>query len=487
MDISRTSQLFVFKNNKLFGYIQDKNFYQYKENGEVVISNNELNKMLDLVPEGIDYEIMARSFSLNSNVEMLYYLKNPIGAYSFSDNIDNFRNEHIISDSIECSNLFPNVLNIKINLLNSELYPGNNQNIAYTKSQRFSISGVQHKLQAYIKDNELFSGYGDYILKPDSIDYYDIPINEHLHTTFMREFGIEVPFNALIFDDVNQTYHYLIKRFDIIDEKNKKEQYSVNALMGALPRDKYEGTIENICDYINNANIAYSKDERIKFLKYIFANILLYNSDLHKKNINFFYEDGKFYLTPAYDILNIYAIKANLGDGQVALPIGYKNKKISFNDFSKSIEILELDKNYIFNEFEKIARIYFSKYPLYLEKLYNSSVANYMKNKETFFTKALETYNKNLFIFSKLFSDIELFNESKFALESVKKLARKSDEVKKILDRLVEKESNMSNITQQQKFSIVKELGIDRNETTEISTLNEYNDGGGGSSRSRQR
>ena len=103
-----------------------------------------------------------------------------------------------------------------------------------------------------------------------------------------------------------------------------------------------------------------------------------------------------------------------------------------------------------------------------------------MKHKETFFTKALETYNKNLFIFSKLFSDIELFNESKFALESVKKLARKSDEVKKILDRLVEKESNMSNITQQQKFSMVKELGIDRNETTEISTLNKYDDGGAG-------
>ena len=385
MSITKNHQLFVYKNSKLFGYIQDKNFYQYKENGEVVISNNELNKMLDLVPEGIDYEIMARSFSLNSDVEMLYYLKNPIGAYSFSDKIDNCKAEYIISDNIAKNNLFPNVLNIKMNLSRSELYPADNQNISNTKSQRFSISGQQHKLQVYIKNNEIFSGYGEYILKPDSVDYFDIPINEHLHTTFMREFGFDVPFNALIFDSQNKTYHYLIKRFDIIDEKNKKDQYSINALMNLLPRDKYEGSIENICEYMNNSNIAYSIDEKIKFLKYIFANVLLYNSDLHKKNINFFYEDGKFYLTPAYDILNIYAIKANLGDGQTALSIGHKNKKINFNDFSKSIKILSLDENIVFREFEKIARIYFVKYPLYLEKLYNSSIVDYMEHKKNIF------------------------------------------------------------------------------------------------------
>ena len=54
------------------------------------------------------------------------------------------------------------------------------------------------------------------------------------------------------------------------------------------------------------------------------------------------------------------------------------------------------------------------------------------------------------------------------------------DKFDDLKDVLLDCETLQSN-TQQQKFSIVKELGIDRNETTEISTLlTEDDDGGAG-------
>lgn len=388
-------QIFVFKNNKLFGYIENNEFFKYINNG-IEKSDKELYKILDLIPEGIDYNIMVRSFNIKNDIELLPYLKNSIGAYSFSDNINYIFQKRYLSDLSINNFTFPNILKLKLKIDNSELFPAENQNIAYTNKQNFSISGYQHKLQVYTRNNEIISDYGDFILKPDSIDYFDIPLNEHLNTTFMKEFGFEVPFNGLIFDEKNKVYHYLIKRFDIVDENTKKDQYSINALMKQKSKEKYNGSIENICKYISKVGASFEKEEKIKFLKYVFANVLLFNADMHKKNISFFYENGKFILTPSYDILNIFAIKANLGKHQTALTIDGKTKNINFSHFLNCIKILELDKNEVFNEFEKMSEIYFSKYPIYLKKLENSEIMNNIKFPRIFLSKSLETYNKNL-------------------------------------------------------------------------------------------
>ena len=259
--------------------------------------------------------------------------------------------------------------------------------------QNLSLSGYQHKLQVNIIDNIIKIGYGDFILKPNHEKFFKLPINEHLNVSFMKEFGFEVPFNALAYEEYDKEYHYLIKRFDIDENGNKLPQISLNALMKHTDEEKYKGTIEEISTFLKDR---LDSTQKMQFLKFIYANALLYNNDLHKKNIGFIFKDGKLQLSPIYDILNIYAIESTskfdaLGKEQCTLPIrGHKNG-IRINYFKQSSENLGLDFKKVQMNLKKIQSIYLEKYPQYVEKI-NIPIYNIERFKE----KLLESHKKCL-------------------------------------------------------------------------------------------
>ena len=113
-----------------------------------------------------------------------------------------------------------------------------------SQNQKLSISGYQHKLQILIDQKEIKEYYSNFILKTASRELSKVAINEHLNTTFLKEFGFEIPFNAIIFDERFGEYSYIIKRFDIDKNSKKIPQISLNALMKS--NDQYEGNIEEI-------------------------------------------------------------------------------------------------------------------------------------------------------------------------------------------------------------------------------------------------
>ena len=78
------------------------------------------------------------------------------------------------------------------------------------------------------------------------------------------------------------------------------------------------------------------------FLQYIYANALVFNNDLHKKNISFIFDKNGLNLSPAYDVINIYVIR-KLQKTQCVLHINGKLNRIQIEDFKQSSEILELD------------------------------------------------------------------------------------------------------------------------------------------------
>ena len=259
--------------------------------------------------------------------------------------------------------------------------------------QNLSLSGYQHKLQVSIIDNVIKESYGDFILKPNNKRFWDLPINEHLNVSFMKEFGFEVPFNVIAYDEYRQEYHYLIKRFDIDDKGNKLPQISLNTLMKS--KDKYEGTIEQISTFLKDRLDDFQK---MQFLKFIYANALLYNNDLHKKNIGFIFKNNKLQLSPVYDTLNIYAVKSmskmeKLGKEQCALPIKNHIDGIQISYFKQSCDNLELDFNKVKSNLEEVQNIYLEKYPQYVEKLMKIP---YINDIVDFSQKLLESHNKCL-------------------------------------------------------------------------------------------
>ncbi|KPH54733.1 hypothetical protein HPU229334_00270 [Helicobacter pullorum] len=374
--------IYIFKQKALYGKIEQEKCFLFK-NGIFEPNSKIIDEMIDILPEGIDLKIMLHTFNLKNPIELLPYLKNTIGDFSFSKSIESNNSIELVLSDLDLMYEFPNVLKATLDIDKEALNPNINSNASSNVIQRLSLSGYQHKLQISVIGGRIKQEYADFILKPAG-DFCNLGINEHLNMSFMRELGFEVPYNGIVFDGEN--YHYLVKRFDI-DNGNKIPQITLNALMQS--KDKYSGSIEKICEFLNNR---LDEEQKMLFLKYIYANALIYNNDLHKKNISFLYVDGKMKLSPAYDVINIFPIKG-LANLQCVLPIKGKLDNIKISYFKEASNKIGLEFCKVEKELNGVLDIYLAEYPKYIQKL---SELNSVFGIKEFKQKLLETYDRNV-------------------------------------------------------------------------------------------
>jgi|GEM_PF-2770338 hipA-like-like protein len=376
---------YVYKDNKLYARIL-KNEYSLYIDKKFISKNDEIDEILDILPEGVDLEIMKRSFNTKNKLELFSYLKNPIGNFKFSKSFKAELKEDIVISNLDKKNTFPNILNAKIDIEYESLKADDDLDIKLLNTQRLSISGYQHKLQVSILDNIIAENYSDYILKSAN-EYLNLAVNEHMHMEFMRKLGFEVPFNAIVYDERFDSYHYLIKRFDIDENGKKLPQISLNALM--REKNKYSGSIDKVIEFLNNK---IDENQKTLFLKFIYANALVFNNDLHKKNISFIYKNNKLEFSPIYDVINVFIIKGK-DNNQVALPINGKKANIQISYFKNISEEFGLEFNKIKDELLKIRKTYIEEYPKYIELL--NQIPHIYENSK--FQKSLmNSYEKNL-------------------------------------------------------------------------------------------
>ena len=379
--------IYVFKQGKLHAQIKGEECYLFKNNA-LVLDNSFLNEIVDILPEGIDLKIMLEAFCCKNPIRLLPYLKNSIGDFSFSFSANGSNLVNAMVSNIHLEQRFPNILNANLEVNAESLNPKySNFSIHNNLSQHLSLSGYQHKLQVSIIDNTIRENYADFILKPANDDFCNLAINEHLNVSFMREFGFKVPHNAIIYDKNFRQYHYLIQRFDRDKKGNALPQISLNALMRS--EDKYKGSIEKICHFLKDK---LCDTQKMLFLQYIYANALVFNNDLHKKNISFIFDNNGLNLSPVYDVINIYVIR-KLQKTQCILHINGKLNRIQIEDFKQSSEILELDFYKVRDLLTQTLGIYLNAYPKYVERL--SEIPNLVGVKELKH-KFLESYRKNL-------------------------------------------------------------------------------------------
>ena len=137
-------------------------------------------------------------------------------------------------------------------MFNSSKLPVINFDLAHASQEaqklagKLSISGVQPKLSVKLdkKKNELIVAPegGEYLLKPQTSTFKNIPENEQCCMDIARELKIDVPPHCLI-PLKDKSLAYVVKRFDR-EKKVKIHQEDFTQILEET--DKYKGSVEKI-------------------------------------------------------------------------------------------------------------------------------------------------------------------------------------------------------------------------------------------------
>ncbi len=216
---------------------------------------------------------------------------------------------------------------------------------------KLSISGVQPKLSLKLdkKNNSLIpvAEGGEYILKPQTAAFLNIPENEQCCMDIAAEFKINVPPHCLL-SLKDGSLAYIVKRFDRESgEKIHQEDFAQILSAG----DKYKGSVEQIGRKLKEISTAPGYDTQLFFERVVF-NFIVGNGDAHLKNYSIAYKDkNAIRLTPAYDI--VCSKLAIPKEEDSALSLNGRKNKLKREDFDKLADYLDIPIKIRYEKFEK--------------------------------------------------------------------------------------------------------------------------------------
>jgi len=195
-----------------------------------------------------------------------------------------------------------------------------------------SVPGVQPKLSMSVmgdsqKDQRLTvvgALGGNYIFKPPSDNFPEMPANEHVTMKMAELFNIEVVPHALIRLSSGEL-SYITKRIDRTEEGTKIHMIDMFQILEAF--DKYRGSMERISKAIQE----YADNTFLDILRFYELTLFSYltgNNDMHLKNFSLIKTSYGWALSPAYDLLNVSIVNPD-DQEELALTIAGKKKKIS--------------------------------------------------------------------------------------------------------------------------------------------------------------
>jgi serine/threonine-protein kinase HipA len=203
---------------------------------------------------------------------------------------------------------------------------------ALNRAGKMSLQGLQLKLSAVLRISEgrfdVVNRGGQYILKPQSLDYPELPENEALTMRMAAAAGMEVPVHGLL-RSIDGSFTYFIKRFD----REGRERVPVEdfaQLSGESRETKYDSSMEKVAGVIEKF-CTFPAIERVKLFERTLFSFLVGNEDMHLKNFSLITRNEKVEMAPAYDFLNTtIALKA--ATEELALPVKGKKSRLTRND-----------------------------------------------------------------------------------------------------------------------------------------------------------
>ena len=189
---------------------------------------------------------------------------------------------------------------------------------------------------------------GNYIFKPPSENYREMPQNEHLTMRIAEAFGINTVPSSLIRLESGEL-SYITKRIDRTEKGEKIHMIDMFQILEAF--DKYKSSMEKIGKALND----YSDDTLLDKLYFFELSVFSYltgNNDMHLKNFSMIDKGQKWSLAPAYDLLNVNIVN-HLDNEELALPIEGKKKRLRKDHFERFGKVLDLNNKQIENVFKR--------------------------------------------------------------------------------------------------------------------------------------
>lgn len=224
-----------------------------------------------------------------------------------------------------------------------------------------AVTGVQPKLSLDLEKHKgelsrltIVGLNGDYILKPPSKEYQELPQNEDVTMHLAELVKIKTAKHTLVRLHLGELA-YLTKRFDRKGGK-KIAVEDFCQLSENLTEHKYRGSIEKIgkLTYQYTANKGF---EVQRLFELVLFSYLTGNADMHLKNFSLIENNlGEYEFSPAYDLLSTtLAIPDDTEES--ALTINGKKSRLKLNDFdqlAESLKINEKSLQSIYNRFNKV-------------------------------------------------------------------------------------------------------------------------------------
>ena len=210
-----------------------------------------------------------------------------------------------------------------------------------------SLTGVQPKLSLNLHKHEgsnrltIVGLWGDFIFKPQTDAYPELPENEDLTMHLAEAARIKVVPHSLI-HLADGSLGYITRRIDRTKKGEKIDMEDMCQLTLHPTEYKYKSS----CEQIAKAIAAYSSTPRldlVNFMQVLLFSFVTGNNDMHLKNFSLYRPKALYQLSPAYDLLNVTI--ANPKDKEeMALPINGKKAQIKLADFLKASDTMGIEQ-----------------------------------------------------------------------------------------------------------------------------------------------
>lgn len=210
-----------------------------------------------------------------------------------------------------------------------------------------SLTGVQPKLSLNLHKHEgsnrltIVGLWGDFIFKPQTDAYPELPENEDLTMHLAEAARIKVVPHSLI-HLADGSLGYITRRIDRTKKGEKIDMEDMCQLTLHPTEYKYKSS----CEQIAKAIAAYSSTPRldlVNFMQVLLFSFVTGNNDMHLKNFSLYRPKALYQLSPAYDLLNV-AIANPKDKEEMALSINGKTARIKLADFLKASDTMGIEQ-----------------------------------------------------------------------------------------------------------------------------------------------
>ncbi len=190
---------------------------------------------------------------------------------------------------------------------------------------------------------------GQYIFKPPSDRFPEMPANEHVTMLIAKTFGIRVVPSSLI-RLASGELSYITKRIDRTESGDKIHMIDMFQITEAF--DKYKSSMERIGKALDSYSGNTLLDKVLYFELALFC-FLTGNNDMHLKNFSMIESPYGWGLSPAYDLLNVSIVNPDDNE-ELALTLMGKKKKLKREHFEQLANGLGLTKKQMEGAFRRM-------------------------------------------------------------------------------------------------------------------------------------